>query len=207
MSDATEPVGDARRAGQSSAGPLLPDLARLTRAYLVASRVHADQRRRGAADIPYINHPAEVAHLVAEAGAPEDVVIAAILHDAVEDSDMSVDELRGAFGERVAELVAALTNPPDWDGLPKPEMKARQAEHVRTAAPEVKLIKIADQTSNVTDVACDPSAWELARAHAYLAGSALVVDACRGAGDSLEAAFDAALARARSALERQDGAG
>lgn len=178
----------------------MSDLARLARAYRLAARAHLAQRRRGSGDVPYINHPIEVAHLVAEAGGGVDVVVAAVLHDVVEDSAVSLAEIRAEFGDRVGDLVEALTNPPDWDELPKREMKARQAEHVRAARDEVKLVKIADQTSNVHDIGREPGAWEPGSAREYLAGSGQVVDACRGASACLERRFDDAVARARAAL-------
>ncbi|SFP54255.1 HD domain-containing protein [Tranquillimonas alkanivorans] len=175
-------------------------LNRLTLAYLMAARAHADQARKGDAGIPYINHPCEVAHLVAETGADEDLVIAAVLHDVIEDSDTTRDDLEHTFGPRVADLVAGMTNPPEWDDLPRSGMKARQAEHMKDVAGDVKRIKIADQTSNLHDIAREPTAWDAAVAAEYIGGARLVVDACRGADPSLESGFDRAVARAERAM-------
>ena len=175
----------------------MSDTARIARAYLVAARAHAGQTRKGAAAQPYINHPCEVADLVAATGADADTVIAAILHDVVEDSDATLDDLREAFGPKVAQLVAVLTNPPEWDDLPRSEMKLRQADHIADAAAEAKLIKIADQASNLRDIAHDPPDWPATRAVEYIEGAARVVGACRGTNGELEAAFDAALSLAR----------
>ncbi len=161
--------------------------------------------RRGSGDVPYMNHPAEVADLVAMAGAPPDVVVAAFLHDLVEDTNLSSQDIAQEFGPGVAHLVEALTNPPEWDDLPKLEMKTLQAEHVRNASPDAKIIKIADQTSNLNDIARDPAAWDPERARDYIEGSRRVVDACRGASAWLDECFDAAEREARAGLAQTFG--
>ncbi|MBM9594335.1 HD domain-containing protein [Roseitranquillus sediminis] len=176
------------------------DVARMARAFLVAARAHIGQTRKGKAGIPYINHPAEVAELVAWAGGDVDTVVAAVLHDVVEDSETTVAEIAEAFGPQVARLVEAMTNPPEWEELPKIEMKLRQAQHMGQASAEARMIKIADQTSNLRDIAREPEAWEPMAAERYLEGAGRVVDACRGTSAALEAAFDEAMAIARQRL-------
>ncbi len=180
------------------------DLRNLARAYHLAARSHARQRRKGAGRVPYVNHVIEVADLVAQAGAPAEVVMAAVLHDVVEDSEVGSAELAEVFGARVARLVEALTNPPEWEDLPKLEMKTRQAAHVGAADADVKLIKIADQTSNLHDIAREPEAWKVARAREYVEGACRVVDACRGTDAALELRFDAAVDEALAAIGRRD---
>jgi guanosine-3',5'-bis(diphosphate) 3'-pyrophosphohydrolase len=172
------------------------DALLMARAYALASRAHADQTRKGEAGIPYINHCCEVAELVAEAGAPVAVVVAAVLHDVVEDSETTVAEIGMRFGAEVAAMVGGMTDPPERDALPRGEKKARQAEHMATAPDEVRTIKIADQTSNVRDIVREPGAWEAADAADYVAGAERVVAACRGAAPELERVFDAAVAEA-----------
>ena len=163
---------------------------RVAAAYLMAARAHADQQRRGFGAVPYINHPAEVADLVARAGATANEVIAAVLHDVVEDSDVTEVELEAGFGTEVARIVAELTNPPEWEALPKLEMKTRQADHVARTSRSARRIKIADQTSNLRDILRDPSAWDRDRGRDYITGSSRVVEACRGTDAWLEAQFD-----------------
>jgi (p)ppGpp synthase/HD superfamily hydrolase len=172
----------------------------LARAYALAARAHADQVRKGERGIPYINHCAEVALLVAEAGAPPETVVAAVLHDVIEDSETTEAEIRAAFGEAVAARVAGMTNAPEWGDLPRPEMKARQAKHMKSAEPEVKRIKIADQTSNLRDIVREPGAWDAASATEYVEGAERVVAACRGVDARLEAAFDTAMAEAMAKI-------
>lgn len=176
------------------------DLTRLTRGYMFAARAHADQTRKGNAGIPYINHCCEVAELVAEAGSGVETVIAAILHDVVEDSEATTAEIEALFGREVAALVAEMTDPPEYDTLPRAEKKARQAAHMAEAAVEARRIKIADQTSNLRDIAREPRAWDAEDAADYIGGTERVVAACRGASPVLEAAFDATAAEAMAKI-------
>ncbi|MEO1469263.1 MAG: HD domain-containing protein [Pseudomonadota bacterium] len=169
-------------------------LARLARAYTLAARAHAGQRRKGPGDVPYLNHPCDVAALVAtlaEDPGP-DAVIAAVLHDVVEDSPTTLAEIDAAFGPGVAALVDWVTDAPDLARLPMAERKAAQARHMAGAPPGAKAVKIADQTSNLRDLARSGAAWPAARCRAYVEGARRVVDACRGPHPRLEAAFDEA---------------
>ena len=102
--------------------------ARLLRAAYFAALKHRSQRRKGSEADPYINHPLHVASLLAGAGKTSDVnvLIAALLHDAVEDTDATLDDIREQFGEEVADLVAEVS---DDKSLPKHERKALQVEH------------------------------------------------------------------------------
>ena len=176
-------------------------LERVALAYLLAARAHAGQRRKGAGDIPYVNHVAEVARLVAAEGGSEDAVIAAILHDVVEDSAMTLADVEQDFGLEVSALVAALTDDPAWADLPAPERKRRQAARLPEAPKAARMIKIADQTSNLHDLARDPSAMPPAAARGYLDASREVVAACRDASPALAARFDEAAARLESVLD------
>ncbi len=174
----------------------------LARAYDFAARKHLKQQRKGEAAEPYINHLTEVALLVAETdpdGDP-DVVIAAVLHDTVEDTDTTPAELEAAFGSRVAALVAEVT---DDKSLAKAERKRLQIEHAGAASPGAKRIKIADKTANLRSVCASPPAgWPNERVAEYVAWAAAVVDRCRGVDPVLEAHFDAALAAATSRTAR-----
>jgi (p)ppGpp synthase/HD superfamily hydrolase len=94
-----------------------------------ARKDHAGQIRNGSGGLPYIEHPQAVAALLAEHGYGEEVLAAALLHDVVEDSETTVEELREAFGDQVAGLVAALS-----DDESIPEWHARKDEHRRRVA-------------------------------------------------------------------------
>lgn len=165
-------------------------------ARLTAARAHSGQRRKGREGRPYINHPLEVADMVARDGAGEDEIVAALLHDVVEDSEMTLDQLRERFGDAVAALVGELTDDPAWAGLPRPERKRRQAGEFARASTGARRIKVADQTSNIADIAREPEAWSPEDAATYLGGAEAVVAACRGVSPGLEAAFDTMAAEA-----------
>src|SRR5690349_17581834 len=107
-----------------------------------AARWHVHQRRKGAAEEPYINHLLEVATLVAEAtdGADTNLVIAALLHDAIEDSEVPSEMIADAFGEDVASIVAEVT---DDKTLAKAERKQKQVKTAPRKSPRAKILKLA----------------------------------------------------------------
>ncbi len=166
----------------------------LARAYHFAARKHVDQRRKGVAAEPYVNHLTEVAELVATATGGEDLdlVVAAVLHDTVEDTQTTAGELEEAFGTRVRGLVEEVT---DDKSLPKAERKRLQIEHAANASAGAKIIKLADKTSNLRAIAASPPAdWGPERRAEYLEWARRVVAGCRGVNQGLEAAFDEAAA-------------
>jgi len=166
----------------------------LTEAYHFAAGKHAGQRRKGEAAEPYINHLTEVADLVARAtdGGDIELIIAAALHDTVEDTETTPAELAARFGQRVAGLVAEVT---DDKSLPKAERKRQQIEHAAHASPGAKIIKLADKVSNLRALASSPPAdWSDARRRDYADWAGQVVAGCRGANPWLEGEFDAARA-------------
>jgi len=172
---------------------------RLAEAYLFAAERHARQRRKGDAGEPYINHLAEVAALVAEAtaGRDPDLVIAAVLHDTVEDTETSHDELVRRFGQDVADLVAEVT---DDKSLPQAERKRLQVEHAPSRTPRAKVLKLADKTSNLRALAHSPPAdWSVERRRDYITWGRDVAAGLRGASPELETKFDQAAAAAEAA--------
>jgi (p)ppGpp synthase/HD superfamily hydrolase len=176
---------------------LAPDLVRLACAADYAARQHIAQRRKGDRADPYINHPIEVAALLAEATDGRDVVLlmGGLLHDTLEDTDATYDDLLERFGPQVAALVAEVT---DDKSLPKEERKRLQIEKTPTKSRRAKLLKIADKTSNLRAlVASPPAGWTEARLRDYVGWANDVVRSCRGLNPRLEAAFDEAHERAR----------
>lgn len=93
-------------------------------AYEKARAAHAGQVRNGSGGLPYIEHPTAVAARLERHGYGEEAIAAALLHDVVEDSETTVAELRAEFGDRVAELVAALSDDESID-----DYRARKDEH------------------------------------------------------------------------------
>jgi (p)ppGpp synthase/HD superfamily hydrolase len=168
-----------------------------------AATVHTNQRRKGAKAEPYVNHLAEVACLVARACEGEDVelIIAAWLHDAIEDQNIAAAEIAGRFGSGVAALVQEVT---DDKSLPKQIRKQLQVEQVASKSRRARLLKLADKTSNVTAVVDSPPFdWSYERLSEYIQWAQDVVNAgCRGLNSGLEADFDAAVERAASSLTR-----
>ena len=172
----------------------------LVRALDFVARKHTDQRRKGAAAEPYINHLSEVALLVAEATRGRDrlAVLGALLHDTIEDTTATTEELEAEFGAEVAALVAEVT---DDKRLPKHERKRLQIETARHKSRRAKLIKIADKTSNLRSIIESPPVdWDAARRCEYFEWAAQVVEGCRGANARLEAGFDEAYRRGRQVL-------
>ncbi len=171
------------------------DLSRFIRALAFAAHRHRAQRRKDAAASPYINHPiALVDVLVNEGGVTDAVVLcAAVLHDTIEDTETTADEIAQAFGERVASIVVEVS---DDKSLPKDVRKAMQIEHAPTLSTEAKLVKLADKICNLRDVlAAPPAGWPTERKRGYFAWAEKVVGGLRGSNARLEAAFDELLER------------
>ena len=164
----------------------------LLKAIRFAADKHRDQRRKGEDASPYINHPIAVAGILAENGVTDLVVLqAAVLHDTVEDTETTADELIAGFGEEVAEVVLEVT---DDKSLRKQERKRLQIQRAPGLSPRAKLVKLGDKIDNVRDVTHrPPSDWSLDRRRDYLEWTRLVVEGCRGAHPGLERLYDEAL--------------
>jgi (p)ppGpp synthase/HD superfamily hydrolase len=174
-------------------------LLRVLRAAEMAARWHVAQRRKGDAQEPYINHLLEVAQLVGEATAGRDpeLVIAALLHDAIEDCEIAPATIEAEFGADVRALVQAVT---DDKTLPKATRKQLQVDHAPGKPRRAKLLKLADKTSNLRAMAeSPPASWPVARRLDYVAWARAVVAGIRGTHAGLEAQFDAAAEAAERA--------
>jgi len=172
----------------------------ITSACDFAARRHVQQRRKGVAGEPYVNHLAEVAALLAEAtgGSDAELIAAALLHDTLEDTATTYDELAALFSPEIAALVGEVT---DDKSLPKAERKRLQIAKAPSKSVRARLIKIADKTSNLRALASSPPAgWDVARVADYIDWAEKVVAGCRGLNASLEQAFDIAAAQARAAV-------
>jgi GTP diphosphokinase / guanosine-3',5'-bis(diphosphate) 3'-diphosphatase len=170
----------------------MDDVARLIKAADFAALKHRRQRRKDAEASPYINHPLALARVLkVEAGVGDvEVLVAAILHDTVEDTETTVEELSGAFGPAVAAIVAEVT---DDKRLPKPERKRLQVEHAPHISAKAKLVKLADKICNLRDVVDSPPAhWPLERRRAYFEWAKAVIEGMRGVHPGLERIFDEA---------------
>lgn len=162
----------------------------LLRAIAFAAAKHRMQRRKDVDASPYINHPIDLANILANEGAVEDVVVlaAAVLHDTIEDTETTAPELEAAFGAEIAGVVVEVT---DNKALSKQARKQAQIDHASHLSHRAKLVKLADKICNVRDVASTPPAdWPLERRQDYFDWSKKVVDRMRGAHPKLEQLFD-----------------
>ena len=159
-----------------------------------AAEKHRNQRRKDEEASPYINHPIQLAYILVQAGIEDPVVLAAaLLHDTIEDTNTTQDELEIVFGYEIANIVAECT---DDKHLSKLERKQAQIEHAATISEKAKLVKLADKIANVSDInGAPPAGWSLERKREYFDWARQVVDRIRGAHAVLESRFDAEFAR------------
>ena len=172
----------------------------LLEAIRFAADKHRNQRRRDSAKSPYINHPIEVAELLWKIGGVRDtnVLLAAILHDTVEDTDTRPEELSDRFGEEVRSLVMEVT---DDKSLPKAKRKSLQIETAPYKSYGAKLIKLADKSCNVRNlISMPPEDWSLERRREYLLWTEQVVAGLRGTNAALEEYYDHELVNGKRLL-------
>src|SRR5436190_458261 len=154
-----------------------------------AARWHVHDRRKGPAEEPYINHLLEVASLVAEAtdGTEPELVIAALLHDAIEDQEVPRELIASTFGETVARLVEEVT---DEKTLPKEQRKTIQEQTAGAKSSGAKLLKLADKISNLRAIAMSPPAdWSVRRRLEYVSWARRVISGLEGTNEFLENLF------------------
>ena len=178
------------------------NVARLLKAIDFAAYKHRGQRRKSREAVPYINHPIGVARLLAEVGGvtDEDVLAAAVLHDTLEDTATTPEELEEAFGPVVLGLVAEVT---DDKSLPKAERKRLQAAHASQLSTGAALIKLADKIANVHDLShAPPEGWSSERIREYLDWAEEVVGKCPDVNGPLQARFAEVVREGREALSR-----
>lgn len=170
------------------------DQALVLRAAAFAAQRHRRQRRLDPERSPYINHPLALADILANLGGVADPVVlcAALLHDTVEDTATTFEEIELAFGARIAAVVREVT---DDKALPKAERKRLQVEHAPHISREAQLVKLADKIGNLGDLLDAPPRWPRQRKRDYFDWNAQVVAGLRGVHPALEARFDALYAR------------
>ncbi len=160
------------------------DAARLLEAACFAADRHRNQRRKDVGATPYINHPLEVARILTEAGIDDtDILVAAILHDTIEDTETTAEELAAVFGERICSLVLEVT---DDKTLPKAERKRLQVLNAPRKSNDAKLIKIADKIANLRDIKAAPPNWSENRKAQYLQFAKEVMSGCSGVNACLD---------------------
>lgn len=164
-------------------------LKHLLFAYKFSATKHSKQRRKGAGDIPYINHPVDVANMLAQTGGTGDLVllIAAVLHDVLEDTVTSEHEIEYTFGRDVLMVVQEVS---DNMNLSKQVRKAMQIEKSASLSDRAKLIKIADKVCNIADMLQTRFLWTRFQKIEYIRWSIKVVENCRGINPQLDTEFD-----------------
>jgi guanosine-3',5'-bis(diphosphate) 3'-pyrophosphohydrolase len=158
-----------------------------------AAEKHRHQRRKDKEASPYINHPIAVANVLANEGKVDDetLLLAAILHDTIEDTETTFEELVDLCGTDVASVVSEVT---DDKNLPKATRKLLQIEHAQHASAHAKQLKIADKICNIRDILISPPHdWSKNRRLEYLEWTSKVVSGCRGINLCLDKAYDNAL--------------
>jgi len=172
----------------------MSDLKLIMKALTFAAHKHRDQRRKDVDASPYINHPISLANILTNEGDVNDVevICAALLHDTIEDTDTTAEELELAFGSVIKLIVVEVS---DDTSLPRLERKRLQIEHAAHASDKAKLVKLADKISNLRDVVVNPpETWSLERRQEYFDWAKQVIDQLRGVHPQLETLFDAAFA-------------
>ncbi|MBI5276335.1 MAG: bifunctional (p)ppGpp synthetase/guanosine-3',5'-bis(diphosphate) 3'-pyrophosphohydrolase [Burkholderiales bacterium] len=176
-------------------GSVTTPSAQLLKAIQFAALKHRDQRRKDMEASPYINHPIALATLLATTGGVDDLVVlqAAILHDTIEDTQTTYEELVAGFGQEVADVVLEVT---DDKNLQKHERKQKQIESAPHKSEAAALVKLADKTCNLRDIAeSPPQEWSLQRRREYFDWARKVVDGLPKVNEAMEKAFEEAWQR------------
>ena len=177
------------------------DFGLFLKALRFAAEKHSGQRRKGGDAAPYINHPIAVTELLWRVGGVREIniLVAALLHDTIEDTGTTPEEIRAEFGEDVLGLVLECT---DDKSLPKAERKRLQIVNAPHKSPRARQIKLSDKINNVREIAANPPAdWPVERRRDYLDWTEQVVKGLRGQNPELEALYDQILAEGRKRLE------
>ena len=176
----------------------MSDIITVMRAANFAAEKHASQRRKGEKAEPYLNHLVEVASLAAEASDGDaDIVVAALLHDTVEDQEVKFEQIAAQFGPTVARLVAEVTDDKSKD---KQERKRLQVENAPHESEGASVINLADKTSNLRAIANSPPPWPLERKQAYLKWARDVVAGLPYKPEGLYVEFEQAAAELEALL-------
>lgn len=163
----------------------------IEKARKLAIERHAGQFRPNNTRESKIIHIAEVARLVKESGGGEVEEVSAWLHDIVEDTNTTIEEVRKLFGDEVAELVDGLSDPPEFAAMPLASRKTQQAERLAFKSNKVKYVKLCDQISNVHSVLNDPPLdWDNRKCLAYIEGAKKIAEICSGLSDHLDTLFE-----------------
>lgn len=178
-------------------------LAKVMDAAVYAALKHQYQRRAGYDRLPYMNHLLKVTEALIRIGEERDeaLLLAAVLHDVLEDTDATHEELARRFGREAADIVLELT---DDMALPYMERKWLQVEKARQLSVKARKIRIVDKSTNIRDILSYPLDWPLEKKQNYLDNSIQVVARIRGGNPRLDAWFDETVDWAKQRLEEME---
>ena len=161
----------------------------VVRAAYFAAEKHKDQRRRDVDATPYINHPLELASILIDEGGVDDAITicAALLHDTIEDTNTTHEELAGLFGQEIADIVVEVS---DDKSLDPSTRKRLEKEHAPNLSHRAKLVKLADKTANIRDIATmPPVGWTLERKREYFEFAKVIAAGAQDASPQLFGVF------------------
>ena len=168
------------------------DLKVLLKALQFSAIKHTNQRRKDVDASPYINHPISLASILCNEAHIMDieVICGALLHDTIEDTETTPEELESEFGPVIKDIVMDVT---DDKSLNKAARKKAQIDHASDVSDKAKLVKLADKISNLRDISSSPPPnWSLERRQQYFDWAKQVIDQVRGVNSNLEDVFDQA---------------
>jgi guanosine-3',5'-bis(diphosphate) 3'-pyrophosphohydrolase len=179
---------------------ILPPIREIFDALQFSAEKHKFQKRKGAPGIPYINHPIGVATLLLhKIDNPEnELIIAALLHDTIEDTSATQAEIEIKFGSKVFGIVQEVT---DDMSLSSSERKRQQIVNAKSLSFNARCIKIADKTCNINDILCTRIKWLRLRKIAYIRWAIEVVSEIRDTHPELIDAFDSIVRKSEELLD------
>ncbi|MFC1692324.1 HD domain-containing protein [Candidatus Latescibacterota bacterium] len=180
------------------------DMSLVLRALTFAAQKHKGKKRKDKEASPYINHLIEAAEILWNIGKIHNsvAIAAGILHDTLEDTDTSGEELEAEFGGEISTIVQELT---DDKSLPNEERKRLQVEHAKSLSLGARLVKLADKISNIQDIVdSPPEDWSIERRKEYVEWGGEVINELRGTNEYLERYFDDLCNTARLRLKEDE---
>jgi len=175
----------------------------ILQAICFAADKHQNQRRKNASRTPYINHPLQVAQVLWQIGSvhKNKILIAAILHDILEDTDTQAYEIQNLFGKKITKIVQEVS---DDTRLSSSIRKAQQIKKATSLSKAAQQIKLADKICNIQDIASQtesPTGWDLARKQAYLCWATQVVNKIKTCNSALAEHYDQVLTQSCQQLQ------
>jgi len=164
-------------------------MSMVVRAAYFAAEKHKDQRRRDVDATPYINHPLELASILIDEGGIDDAVTicAALLHDTIEDTNTTHEELAALFGKEIADIVLEVSDDKSLDAATRKRLEKEHAPHLSYRA---KLVKLADKTANIRDIATmPPVGWTVERKREYFEFAKIIATGAQDASTLLYGVF------------------